>query len=182
MSKTKPANSNKQANSIVIVLGFDDDAKPHAAHLLEIKPENVAKLPLAENLKAYRVTSADLAGLALRTPQGKLDPPHKIAVPVVSQDLYSEIVAALVADPKQAMTKSPPQSDMPAMRRFPSSHDQIATGDLVIAEEGPGYGWWPAIVDTRKGDTLFLRYRDFPGLPRFARHRGAVAVMHPPAK
>ena len=42
-------------------------------------------------------------------------------------------------------------------------------------------GWWEAIVLDRKGDTFTLQYRDFPHLPKFVRHRSAIALMCPPA-
>ena len=44
------------------------------------------------------------------------------------------------------------------------------------------YGWWEAIVLARTGDMLTLRFRDYPKLPKFARHRAAVALMSPPAE
>jgi len=37
-------------------------------------------------------------------------------------------------------------------------------------------------VLARTGDMLTLRFRDYPKLPRFARHRTAVALMSPPAE
>ena len=40
-------------------------------------------------------------------------------------------------------------------------------------------GWWEAIVLDRKDDMLTLRFRDYPRLPKFFRHRSAVALMSP---
>jgi hypothetical protein len=39
------------------------------------------------------------------------------------------------------------------------------------------YGWWEAIVLDRNGDMLTLRFRDYPKLPKFVRHRAAVALI-----
>jgi hypothetical protein len=96
--------------------------------------------------------------------------------------LYSEVVVELVADPKQAIETADAASDLPPATGLPPGWDQIAPGHLVIAEEGPGYGWWEAIVIERKGDVFKLRYRQFPRLPAFARPRSAIALMSPPAE
>jgi hypothetical protein len=57
---------------------------------------------------------------------------------------------------------------------------EIGPGHLVIAQESLEYGWWEAIVIDRKGDAFTLRYRDYPQLPKFVRHRSAIALMNPP--
>ena len=64
-----------------------------------------------------------------------------------------------------------------AGRGLPGSWDEIAPGHLVIAQESLANGWWEAIVLDRKDDMLTLRFRDYPRLPRFFRHRTAVALM-----
>jgi hypothetical protein len=39
------------------------------------------------------------------------------------------------------------------------------------------HGWWQAIVIERNGDMLTLRFRDYPKLPKFSRHRAAVVLI-----
>jgi hypothetical protein len=70
----------------------------------------------------------------------------------------------------------------PAVRGLPRNWDEIAPGHLVIAQESLDYGWWEAIVLERKDDMLTLRFRDYPRLPKFFRHRTAVALMSPPSE
>jgi hypothetical protein len=60
------------------------------------------------------------------------------------------------------------------------SSDEIASGNLVLAHESPADGWWEAIVIDRKADVFTLRYRDYPDLPKFVRHRSAIALMYAP--
>ena len=62
---------------------------------------------------------------------------------------------------------------------MPPTWNEIAPGHLVIAQESLDYGWWEAIVLDRKDDMLTLRYREYPRLPKFYRHRTAVALMSP---
>ncbi len=45
---------------------------------------------------------------------------------------------------------------------LPGDWDEIAPGHLVVANEGPGNGWWDAIVVEVNGDMLTLHWRDFP--------------------
>jgi hypothetical protein len=61
------------------------------------------------------------------------------------------------------------------------SWNEIASGHLVIAQESAKDGWWEAIVIDRKADSLTLRFRDYPDLPKIVRHRSAIALMSPAA-
>jgi len=66
---------------------------------------------------------------------------------------------------------------------FPRSWEEIAVGQLVIAQEtDPGDGWWEAIVVAVDGDRLTLRWRDYPKQPKVKRHRTAVALLKPSAQ
>ena len=51
---------------------------------------------------------------------------------------------------------------------------------LANRQEALDYGWWEAIVISR--DMFTLRFRDYPKLPKFVRHRNAIALMSPPAE
>ena len=52
-------------------------------------------------------------------------------------------------------------------------------GHLVIAQANAEDGWWEAVVIAREGDMLTMRWRDFPGYPKFVQHRTAVALLKP---
>ena len=82
--------------------------------------------------------------------------------------------------PRSAQTTTRPST--PVARGLPRNWDEIAPGHLVIAQESLDNGWWEAIVLDRKDDMLTLRFRDYPRLPKFFRHRTAVALMSPPAE
>jgi hypothetical protein len=179
MTKVKAPPASKSAAEL-IVLGFNDRFEPCAARFAGAKPDTVIKAAHRIGFKAYPVTSRDLAVLARKVPEGRLNSKGAMTVPKVPQSLYSEIVVELVADPKQAIETADQASELPTATGLPSSWDQVAPGHLVIAEEGPGYGWWEAIVIERNGDMCTLRYRQFPKLPAFARRRNAIALKSPP--
>src|SRR5271163_4371584 len=88
-----------------------------------------------------------------------------------------EIIATLVVEPQAPVGKD--KDELPVATGLPRTWDEIGPGHLVIAQEALEYGWWEAIVLARTGDMLTLRFRDYPKLPKFARHRTAVALMSP---
>lgn len=63
---------------------------------------------------------------------------------------------------------------------LPVSWDVIAAEQLVVAAEAKAEdGYAEAIVVERNEDTLTLRWRDYPDLPKFKRHQHSVALLNP---
>ena len=63
---------------------------------------------------------------------------------------------------------------------LPLSWEILVANHLVIAAEGkPQDGFWEAMVVKVDGDTLTLRWRDYPRQPNFKRHRHAVGLLNP---
>jgi len=92
-------------------------------------------------------------------------------VPNIRQTLYSQIVAALAGTPEAPRGKA---QDLPTVASdLPKTWDDIGPGHLVIAQESHDNGWWEAICIRRDGDMLTFRFRDYPKLPRFSRHKAA---------
>jgi hypothetical protein len=164
----------------LLVLGFDEEQKPCGARFVGAKPDLVAKAAQLMGLKAYKPSSPEVAELAKKLPVGQLYATGRAFVPHVRQSLYSDVIVALAAEPQQAAVgPDDDKASTPVARGLPRSWDEIAPGHLVIAQESLAYGWWEAIVLDRKDDMLTLRFRDYPRLPRFFRHRTAVALMSP---
>ena len=163
-----------------MVLGYDEQHKPRAARFSAADAELVAKAAQLMDLKVYEAATEDLAALAKKLPVGRLYSNGRGFVPNVRQSLYSEIIVALAVEPQAAVGKD--QDEPPVATGLPRTWDEIAPGHLVIAQETLEYGWWEAIVIARNGDMLTLRFRDYPKLPKFVRHRNAIALMSPPAE
>jgi hypothetical protein len=164
----------------LLVLGFDEQQKPCGARFVDAKPDLVAKAAQLMGLKLYKPTSREAAELAKKLPVGELYATGRAFVPHVRQSLYSDVIVALAAEPQQAAVgPDDDKASTPVARGLPRTWDEIAPGHLVIAQESLAYGWWEAIVLDRKDDMLTLRFRDYPRLPRFFRHRTAVALMSP---
>ena len=124
--------------------------------------------------------SEDLAALAKKLPEGRLYGNGRGFVPNIRQSLYSEIIVTLAVEPQAAVGKD--QDELPVATGLPRAWDEIAPGHLVIAQEALEYGWWEAIVIGRSGDMFTLRFRDYPKLPKFVRHRNAVCLDQPPGR
>jgi hypothetical protein len=164
----------------LLVLGFDEQQKPCGARFIDAKPDLVAKAAQVMGLKVYKPSSPEAAELAKNLPVGQLYATGRAFVPHVRQSLYSDVIVALAAEPQQgAVGPDDDKASTPVARGLPRTWDEIAPGHLVIAQESLDYGWWEAIVLDRNADMLTLRFRDYPRLPKFFRHRTAVALMSP---
>jgi hypothetical protein len=198
MTKTKPKRSITKASTSktsatktstptseaigLLVLGFDEQQKPCGARFVGDKPDLVAKAAQLMGLKVYKATSPDVADVAKKLPIGRLYANGRGFVPNVRQALYSDVIVALAAEPQQgAVGPDDEKVNTPVARGLPRTWAEIAPGHLVIAQESLDYGWWEAIVLDRKDDMFTLRFRDYPKLPKFFRHRSAIALMSPPS-
>jgi hypothetical protein len=179
-SVTKSSNGRTATPPPLIVLGFDEQQKPRGARFVDAKPDLVTKAAEMMGLKVYQVTEPELAEIARKLPVGRLYANGRGFVPNVRQDLYSDLVVALAAEPQAAVSTAGDKDSLPVALGLPRSWDEIEPGHLVIAQESLEYGWWEAIVLARKGDAFTLRYRDYPQLPKFVRHRSGIALMNPP--
>jgi hypothetical protein len=179
---TRRTSTPTSEDPCLLVLGFDEQQKPCGARFVDAKPELVAKAAQLMGLEVYKTTSPDVAEVAKKLPVGQLYANGRGFVPNVRQTLYSDVLVALAAEPQQAAVGTDnDKASTPVARGLPRSWDEIAPGHLVIAQESLPNGWWEAIVIDRKDDMLTLRFRDYPRLPRFFRHRTAVALMSPPS-
>jgi hypothetical protein len=178
---TKAAPAKQSASSAaLIVLGYDENHKPRAARFPVTEAELVTKAAQLMGLKVYEAASEDLAAVAKKLPEGRLYGNGRGFVPNIRQSLYSQTIVTLAVEPQAAVGKD--QDELPVATGLPRTWDDIAPGHLVLAQENLDYGWWEAIVLGRTGDMFTLRFRDYPKLPKFVRHRAAVALMSPPTE
>jgi hypothetical protein len=166
-SSTAPATT---ATPPLIVLGYDDQQKPRGARFDQDKPDLVTKAAELIGLKVYDTSNPDVAAIAKKLPVGRL----------YANGHYSQLVVALAGKPEAALSPDDPKDSLPAARGLPRTWDEVAPGHLVVAHESFEDGWWEAIVIDRKDDRFTLRYRDFPKLPKFFRHRSCIALIYPP--
>jgi hypothetical protein len=177
---TKSSASPAASSVPLIVLGYDDQQKPRGARFDHDKPDLVTKAADLMGLKVYRTSNPDVAAIAQKLPVGRLYANGRGFVPNIWQDLYSDLIVELAVEPAAALSPENDKDNLPAARGLPQTWDEVGPGHLVIAQESLDYGWWEAIVIERKDDVCLLRFRDYPQLPKFFRHRSAIALVYPP--
>ena len=174
-SSTAPATSTRP----LIVLGFDDQQKPRGARFVDAKSDLVTRAADLMGFKVYQASLPDVAEVAKKLPMGRLYANGRGFVPNIRQSLYSDVIVELAIKPEALVSNSDAKDILPPARGLPRSWDEIGPGHLVIAQESLDYGWWEAVVLDRQADSFWLRFRDYPHLPKFVRHASAVALMYP---
>jgi hypothetical protein len=160
-----------------IVFGVDSDKEPRAAWFDASQPKLVARAAELMNLNLCAVTSPAIAEVAKEVPVGHLYANGSGFVPKIKYDLYAKLSATVAAEARTA--SSADGDDQAGSPGLPRDWDEIGPGHLVVANEGPGNGWWDAIVVEVNGDMLTLHWRDFPWQPDVVQHRSNVALINP---
>ena len=195
MTKPTPNDHSAAEQSDVVLFGLDETGKPRAARFSGEHDELAAKAAGLMNLTICYVNSAELATIAQQLPAGRIHANGRGLVPNVRRDLYDKLIEATrpatntgsdnqgTGKPADNPTEtSAPNSDpaSPAVAQgYPRDWDDISVGHLVIARDDADAGWWEAIVTDRAGDLVTMRWRDYPGHPKFVQHRTAVALLKP---
>jgi hypothetical protein len=139
-----------------------------------------------------------LTALGVKLPVGRVYASGKAFIPNIRRDLYDKLETARQQPPEEVEGVAPvnlftepaaasESADKPAsvactspmVSGLPKTWDSIGVGQMVLAYEGPGEGWWEAVVVKREEEILTLRYRDYPKVPNFQRHLTTVALINP---
>ena len=176
-TKTKAAAKQSAPSAPLIVLGYDEHHKPQAAQFPAADAELVAKAARLMDLKVYEAVTEDLAALAKKLPVGRLYSNGRGFVPNIRQSLYSEIIVTLVVEPQAAVGKDRRPAVAAGLPRTWDGSRLV----ISLSPRSPWYGWSEAIASLRAA-TCSTPRSDYPKLPKFARHRAAVALMSPPAE
>ena len=177
MSKTKVKASEPKSSKAadILVYGTDENNKPRAARFSGDNPDAIAKAALAMALTVCEVTMPELAELGKKLPAGRLYSNGRGFVPYIRRELFADLVRATGGYVQQEK----PSAEQATAHGLPPNWQDIAVGQLVVAQEHHESGWWEAIVVARENDMLTLRWRDFPKHPTSIRHVAAVALLSP---
>jgi hypothetical protein len=159
-----------------LVYGLDVHNKPHAAQVMTTEADSLAERAAAMDFQICEASTKRLKEVATRLPSGDLRPQGDAVIPEIEEPLYRRLFDLLVAA-DYARAKNSPSAGAVTQSGLPETWDQIAPGHVVIAQESLAYGWCEALVLHRDSDTLQLRFRDYPSLPKFTRPIEAVALM-----
>ncbi len=188
---SKSTNGANGKKPTVIVFGRDADDKPRAGVFIGKVADAARQAAGTLPVRVLDATTPDSQTLAAKTPPGRMQDDGKPFLPYVPRDLYDQIVTIASAQPQpqpQAPGATPPPAGnvSPAAKTapgLPRTWDEIATGQVVIAQDDSAdEGWWEAVVVDRKNDVLTLRWRDYPKYKAFTRHVAAIAMLNPTTK
>jgi hypothetical protein len=179
----------------LLVFGLDENGKPKGARFVASQFEPASQAALTMNLHICEALSDDLVELSKKLPSGRIYARGRAFVPFIKRDLYDKLHAAsgglvrdaAAAEPEKgtladgnAAPAAKPADAQPVVKGLPRYWDQIQPGHLILNFEGPGEGWWEAVVVTRSDQMLTLRYRDFPKVAKFDRHISTVENLASP--
>jgi len=198
---TKKADKNAPPTAQPFVYGQDAAGKPIGARFPATELARISPIATAMNLKLYEGDTEESVAIGM-LPVGRLHANGKAFIPNIKRDLYDRIQAEVATSQKEAgvlraaqVKGSPgaPESGIgtataptdvsailpPLPSGLPQNWESIAVGNMVLADEGPGEGFWQAIVIARDNEILTLRYRDYPKVPKFERHISTIALINP---
>ena len=162
-AKTKiPVSKNTRS---IVLFGLDENGKPRAARFIDDNENLLARLAQALGLRMGIATGSKHVDTLDEIPVGRVYATGKGSVPNISQELYAKLNALVGGEPG------------PISPTLPKSWDDLAPGHLVIAQDSVADGWFEAVLVKRDGDSLTLRWRDYPSQPEFIRPTTAVALL-----
>jgi hypothetical protein len=182
----------------VFAFGLDENGKPRGARFAQGLNDQLTAAALDMNCRVIQNHSAAFTALGMKLPVGRIYASGKAFIPNIRRDLYEKLEAARQQPPEKVegvvpvslykvQTPASEPSDKPTevpcaspmVSGLPKSWEVVAAGHMVLAFEGPGEGWWEAVVVHREAEILTLRYRDYPKVPNFQRHITTVALINP---
>lgn len=183
--------------SPVILYGLDPGRKPIAAFFPSRLCDLAIKAGRQLKLNILKVTRDDVAELAKRLPNGRINSTGKGLVLSIKQPLFDQILKMAEAgdgstagassgaaskgnngSPKIPLNESGKDGNPAGSEGLPDSWKDIRPGHLVLVQESRSQGWAEAIVVERRGDTLSVKWQDYRH-PPFLVHVDAVALLNP---
>jgi hypothetical protein len=185
----------------LFVYGLDEAGKPKGARFPLSEADKVTPVVAAMKLHSCQAPSEDVAAIGMKLPVGRIYARGKAFIPNIKRDLYDKLSAAIapgteangrsqadggapdqrpLADGKDRAPREPGAAQLPPLASgLPQSWESIAVGNMILANAGPGEGWWECLVLARDSEIMTLRYRDYPKVPKFERHISTVALINP---
>lgn len=148
-SPHKAAKSIDPDASIFILFGRDVDEKPRAARLPDFNASLVRHAARIMGYRACETSYGDHPEILKRLPLGRIYADGKALAPVVSEETYDMITAAVGGDLGRIAIEGP------------KAWTDLAPGQVVLANYSGEDGWWEAVVVGIEEDLIKIKWRDF---------------------
>jgi hypothetical protein len=76
---------------------------------------------------------------------------------------------------------APPRDISEVAPGLPTDWTDLKAGQLILAHEGTGEGWWEALIVDAKGTQVVVRWRDYSKPAKFTRSLVQTALLYPKA-
>lgn len=164
--KPKPQKAATTLSRVIVLFGRDEEGKPHAARFPDDDPALISKAAQALGLRVGIATKGPHFEIVQKLPIGRIHATGNGSIPKVAQELYDQLNSLVGGEPGAI---SP---------TLPKSWSELAPGHLVLAQDSIEDGWFEAVITKRDGDTLTVKWRDYPGVPEFERPITAIALLN----
>lgn len=180
----------------LILFGLDEGKKPHASTFTEDLADKAMAAAETMGMAALKLDSDTVRAIAEKLPAGKIFDSGKAFVPFVKASTYDAIVAQLPEGteppkPRPPTAKAQKPGVPPATyAKLPDGTTvepatdwaKLTVGNLVLASEGKGEGWFECVVVALgERDTFWLKWQDWPELDNIVRHRSNIGLLPAPA-
>jgi hypothetical protein len=189
------------ATEYLVLAGKGSDGKPHAARFPATEIAAVRKAAALMAMLVGKATDEAALKVVRRLPEGKIFAAGKALVPLVKTDLYDDLVkvvsfhdvgssAPLTSQQQPADANEAAQGNVSSSPATPSLDlwTAIKVGSVVLcwSIDPEGSAWFECVVTaiSKDGNTLTVRWRDYPKFKPFAVPRLAVSILapNPPSK
>ena len=164
----------------VILFGKDEKGKAHASYFTAADAQLATKAAGLMGLHVLRVTSDKLRQLGRKLPKGRVFGSGRAFVPFVQAGTYEQLAAlGDMASSADAATEGQAGVEDGGQASPDLPQPTLAVGDVVFATDGPGEGWWEAVVSEINDGLFVLYWRDSANEPKFVRRRWQLGSLPP---
>jgi hypothetical protein len=148
-----------------VLFGLDEQEQPRGAAFSLTDEALLTRMAKGLGLRIGLADEPHQFAVVRKLPKGDVHASGTKAVPKIEPDLYEKL-NALVGGETGVISTS-----------LPTTWEHIEPGHLIIAEDTPTDGWWPAVVVKRHEKSLVLKWRDSPGQGEFIRDVSSVGLL-----
>jgi len=199
MSSTVVVQSNDHADPSLVVFGRDEAGKPRASWFDAVSADLATKAADLTKMRVLKIETEEQKVVARQLAPGRVLESGRAFTPFARATVFSKLVElahvaqqahgpsagtevaastgnglSAAADGFGASSSGGGAANAP---KWPVDWDEIGVGSVVLALEAPEYGWWESIVIGVNGQSVSLKWRDYPREPVFVRPRAELALL-----
>jgi hypothetical protein len=177
----------------IIVFGLDGTRRAHASWFDQSEIALATAAAAEMGMAAVQVASDELRALAGQLPHGRLFASGRAFVPYTRAAVYDRLASLapraerapalkVVASGPEPLSAAQGARGSTDAHELPQDWAHIKVGSLVLATEDKAEGYFESVVvEAGPSDMFTLRWRDYPELDTFVRHRSNLALLFPAA-